>query len=71
LVAGSGADALALARAFVAEHEGQFLRLDADSRRQDLGRFLNEVGLAIYDEIIPIIKGQAFGPENAPDHIYD
>ena len=70
LVAEFGADAITLASSFIADHAGKFVRLDADSRHQDLGRFLNQVGLATYDEIIPMVKGQAYGPERAPDHIY-
>lgn len=70
LVAGSEADAITLVSSFAADHAGQFLRLDADARHKDLGSFLNKAGLENYDEIIPMVKGDAFGPENAPDHVY-
>ncbi len=70
MVAGSEADAKSLVSSFVTDHAGQFLRLDADARHKDLGQFLNAMGLANYDKIIPMTKGQAYGPENSPDHVY-
>ena len=70
LVAGSEADAITLVSSFSADQTGQFLRLDADARHKDLGSFLNKIGLEDYDKIIPMVKADAFGPENAPDHVY-
>lgn len=70
LVAGSDTEAIALADAFISERKGEFMRLDADARHVALGRYLNGAALENYDTIVPMIKGQHFGPENADSHIY-
>lgn len=70
LVGACDQDAIALADVFISQHQGGFMRLDTDACHGALGRYLNAAGLENYDTIVPMIKGQHFGPENADDHIY-
>jgi GNAT superfamily N-acetyltransferase len=70
MVAGSEVDAKSLVSSLAADYAGQFLRLDVDERHKDLGQLLNAMGLEKYDTVIPMTKGQAYGPENSPDHVY-
>lgn len=70
LIAGSEADAIALVRVFARDHANEFLRLDADARHSELGRYLNSVGLETYDTVVAMTKGTHFGPEDAVEHVY-
>ena len=70
LIAASMTDAAALSDVFLAQHAGEFVRLDADARHADLGEHLNKRGLETYDTVVPMSKGVHFGPENADDYIY-
>lgn len=70
LVATTDPDAAALVDVILSQHAGSFVRMDADARHSALGKHLNARGLETYDTVVPMSKGQHYGPENAEDYVY-
>ena len=62
--------AISLASCHLSRHLGGFVRLDSDARHERLGDFLNESGLETYDQVVPMSRGGAVGPEGAEQMIY-
>lgn len=74
VVAGCDADAIAVVRPHVAEHAGQFLRLDTHKENGEFATFVSQSGMAVYDTVLTMSRGKRladFSPDQpAPAETY-
>lgn len=58
VVACSDADAIAVVRPHVAQHAGQFLRLDTHKESGEFATFLSQSGMSVYDTVLTMSLGK-------------